>query len=131
MLNVTGLQPIVTDFELMFFTLLYILSWIGIIVLLVIIVVLAIRLIGKTTKLPVDKILELAGALLEQNIKRIKVKNNSQKPFVLSMFGITIMADGTAGKIIFVALLGSIVAAIGNLIVIGFEDFNPIPNNWY
>ena len=47
------------------------------------------------------------------------------------MFGITIMADGTAGKIIFVTLLGSIVAAIGNLIVIGFEDFNPIPNNWY
>lgn len=131
MLNVTGLQPIVTDFELMFFTLLYILSWICIIVLLVIIAVLAIRLIGKTTKLPVDKILELAGALLEQNIKGIKVKNNSQKPFVLSMFGITIMADGAAGKIIFVALLGSIVAAIGNLVVIGFEDFNPIPNNWY
>ena len=98
---------------------------------LVVIVVFVIHWIGKATKLPVNKILDLAHALLEQKIKGIEVKNDSQKPFVLFMFGITIMADGVAGKIIFVALLGTIVTATGSLVITGFEDFNPIPENWY
>ena len=131
MLNVTGLQPIVADFELMFFTFLYILSWIGVTVILVVIVVLAIRLIGKATKLPVDKIFESIRVLSEQKAKGLKVKNDKQNPFVLSMLGITIMADGVTGKIIFIALLSTIVTATGSLVVIGLENFNPIPDNWY
>ena len=81
MLNVTGLQPIVADFELMFFTFLYILPWIGVTVILVVIVVLAIRLIGKATKLPVDKIFESIRVLSEQKAKGLKVKNGKQNPF--------------------------------------------------
>ena len=131
MLNVTGLQSIVTDFELMFFTFLYILSWIGVTVILVVIVVLAIRLIGKATKLPVDKIFESVRVLLERKAKEIKVKNGKQNPFVLSMMGITIMADGVAGKIIFIALLSTIATTAGSIGIIVFEDFNPIPDNWY
>ena len=66
-----------------------------------------------------------------QKIKEIKVKNDNQKSFVLSMLGITITADGVAGKTIFIALLGSVVAATGSLVVIGFEDFNPTLDNWH
>ena len=47
------------------------------------------------------------------------------------MLGITIMADGVTGKIIFIALLSTIATATGSLVVIGLEDFNPIPDNWY
>ena len=131
MLNVTGLQPIVTDFELMFFAFLYILSWIGVAAVLVIAVVLAIRLIGKATGLPVGKIFKIAGALLDQKITEIKDKTGKQKPFSLSMLGITITANGVAGKIIFIALLSTIATTAGGLVVIGLEDFNPIPDNWY
>ena len=109
----------------------YILSWIGVTVILVVIVVLAIRLIGKATKLPVDKIFESVRVLLERKAKEIKVKNGKQNPFVLSMMGITIMADGVAGKIIFIALLSTIATTAGSIGIIVFEDFNPIPDNWY
>ena len=131
MLNVTGLQPIVTDFELMFFAFLYILSWIGVTAVLVVAVVWAIRLIGNVTGLPVGKIFKIAGASLDQKIKGVKGKNDNQKPFILSMLGITIMADGVAGRIIFIALLSTIATTAGGLVVIGLEDFNPIPDNWY
>ena len=131
MLNVTGWQPIVTDFKLMLFAFLYILSWIGVTAVLVIAVVLAIRLIGNVTGLPVGKIFKIAGALLDQKITDIKNQNDKQKPFFLSMLGITIMADGVTGKIIFIALLSTIATTAGSLVVIGLEDFNPIPDNWY
>lgn len=51
---------------------------------------------------------------MEQKIKQVKEKekqNDKQRPFLLSMFGITIMAEGLTGKIMFIALLGSIAAA--------------------
>ena len=131
MLNVTGLQPIVTDFELIFFILLYILSWIGVIAVLVVVVVLTIRLIDEVIKLPVGKIFELAGILLDQKITEIKNQTGKQKSFSLSMLGITITAKGVAGKIIFIALLGTIATTAGGLVVTGLDDFNPIPDNWY
>lgn len=114
----------------MLFTFLYILSCIGVTAVLVVAVVLAIRLIGKATKLPGDKILDLIGALLERKTKETKAETDNKKPFSLSMFGITITAKGVAGKIIFIALLSTIATAAGGLAVIGFEDFKPILDNW-
>ena len=131
MLNVTGWQSIITDFELMFFAFLYILSWIGVTAVLVVAVVWTIRLIGNVTGLPVGEIFKIAGALLDQKVKEIKKQTGKQKPFFLSMLGITITADGVTGKIIFIALLSTIAATAGGLVVIGLEDFNPIPDNWY
>ena len=131
MLNVTVWQSIATDFELMSFAFLYILAWTGVTTVLVIAAVLAIRFIGEATGLPVGKIFKIAGALLDQKITDIKNQNDKQKPFFFSMLGITIMADGVTGKIIFIALLSTIATATGSLVVIGLEDFNPIPDNWY
>ena len=49
---------------------------------------------------------------MERKIDQVKEnKNGKQKPFFLSMLGITIIAEGLTGRIIFIGLLGSIAAA--------------------
>ena len=128
---ITELQPIIIDFKLILFAFLYILVGIGITTVLVVSVVYAIRVIVKRTGLQVDKIYKIADTLLNQKIKAIEDKPLKQKPFFLSMLGITITADGVTGKIIFIALLSTIATTAGGLVVIGLEDFNPIPDNWY
>ena len=131
MLNTTGMQTILTEFGLdVFFTFLYIVSWIGVAVLLIVIVVYAVRLIGKVMDLPVNNLFESVKILMERTTDQIKDKKHKQKPFSLSMLGITIIADGFTGKIIFIALLGTIATTAGSLVV-GLEDFNPVPSDWY
>ena len=86
--------------------------WIAVVVVLALIVIGTIRLVGWATGLPTGKIFKYSGTLLEQKIKQVKEnKNGKQKPFLLSMFGITILAEGLTGRIMFIALLGSIAAA--------------------
>ena len=93
-------------------TFLNIAVWIAVVVVLALIVIGTIRLVGWATGLPTGKIFECAKALVEQKIEQVKEnKNGKQKPFILSMFGITIMAEGLTGRIMFIALLGSIAAA--------------------
>ena len=109
-------KPIIIDFKLILFAFLYILVEIGITTVLVVSVVYAIRVIVKRTGLQVDKI---ADTLLNQKkIKAIEDKPLKQKPFFLSMLGITITADGVTGKIIFIALLSTIATTAGGLVVI-------------
>ena len=89
---------------------------------LALIVIGAIYLVGLVTGLPTGKIFECARTLLERKIEQVKGnKNGKQKPFLLSMFGITIMAEGLTGRIMFIALLGSIAAA-GAGITSGIEQ---------
>ena len=96
--------------------------WIAVVVVLALIVIVIIRLVGKATGLPTGKIFECAKALMEQKIEQVKEnKNGKQKPFILSMFGITILAEGLTGRIMFIALLGSIAAA-GAGITSGIEQ---------
>ena len=86
--------------------------WIAVVVVLALIVIVAIRLVGSVTGLPTGKIFECARTLMERKIEQAKEnKNGKQKPFILSMFGITILAEGLTGRIMFIALLGSIAAA--------------------
>ena len=94
-------------------TFLNIAVWIIVIVVLALIVIGTIRLVGRVTGLPTGKIFECAKTLMEQKIEQVKEnKNGKQKPFILSMFGITILAEGLTGRIMFIALLGSIAAAV-------------------
>ena len=97
-------------------TFLNIAVWIAVVVVLALIVNVAIRLVGRTTGLPTGKIFECAKTLVEQKIEQVKEnKNGKQNPFILSMFGITIMAEGLTGRIMFIALLGSIAAAVAGI----------------
>ena len=98
--------------------------WIAVVIVLALIVIVAIRLVGWATGLPTGKIFECAKALMEQKIEQVKEKekqNDKQRPFLLSMFGITILAEGLTGRIMFIALLGSIAAA-GAGITSGIEQ---------
>ena len=96
--------------------------WIAVVVVLALIVIVAIRLVGWATGLPTGKIFEYAKELMGQKIEQVKEnKNGKQKPFLLSMFGITILAEGLTGRIMFIALLGSIAAA-GAGITSGIEQ---------
>ena len=91
---------------------------------LALIVIGAIYLVGLVTSLPTGKIFECARTLLERKIEQVKEnKNGKQKPFFLSMFGITIMAEGLTGRIMFIGLLGSIAAA-GAGITSGIEQLS-------
>ena len=103
-------------------TFLNIAVWIAVIVVLALIIIGTIRLVGWATGLPTGKIFECAKALAEQKIEQVKKKQNGrQRPFLLSMFGITILAEGLTGRIMFIALLGSIAAA-GAGITSGIEQ---------
>lgn len=89
-----------------------IIIWIGAAVLLAVIVILAIRLIGRVAGLPTEKIFECARAVMERKLDQVKEnKGGKQGPFRLDMLGIKIRAEGLTGKIIFITLLGSIAAA--------------------
>ena len=116
MLNVTdtlaGAAEVVLQTAIPVF--LNIVIWTAVVIVLALIVIGAIRLVGWAAGLPTGKIFECAKVLMEQKIKQVKEKekqNDKQRPFLLSMFGITIMAEGLTGKIMFIALLGSIAAA--------------------
>ena len=94
-------------------TFLNIAVWIVVVIVLALIVIVAIRLVGWATGLPTGKIFEYAKELMGQKIEQVKEKqNDKQRPFILSMFGITILAEGLTGRIMFIALLGSIAAAV-------------------
>ena len=133
MLDLTFLKQILTEFglEVAFFTFVHGIVWIIVVGLLTLFAIGVIRLVGKVTGLPVDSLLEKVKALMEQKIEQFKNQDGKQNPFFLSMLGITITADGVTGKIIFIALLSTIAATAGGLVVIGLEDFNPVPDNWY
>jgi len=89
-----------------------IIIWIGAAVLLVVIVIGAIHLIGRMAGLPTKKIFECARAVIERKLEQVKEnKGGKQEPFRLDMLGIKIRAEGLTGRIIFIALLGSIAAA--------------------
>ena len=88
-----------------------IIIWIGAIVLLAAIVIGAIRLIGRMAGLPTEKIFECARAVVERKLEQVKEKGGKQEPFRLDMLGVKIRAEGLTGKIMFMALLGSIAAA--------------------
>lgn len=86
--------------------------WVGAAVLLAVIVIGAIRLIGRMAGLPTEKIFECARAVMERKLEQVKEnKGGKQEPFRLDMLGIKIRAEGLTGKIIFMTLLGSIAAA--------------------
>ena len=89
-----------------------IIIWIGAAVLLAVIIIGAIRLIGRVAGLPTKKIFECARAVMERKLEQVKEnKGGKQEPFRLDMLGIKIQAEGLTGRIIFIALLGSIAAA--------------------
>ena len=88
-----------------------IIIWIGAAVLLAIIVIVAIRLIGRVAGLPTEKIFECARIVMERKLEQVKENKGKQEPFRLDMLGIKIRAEGLTGKIIFITLLGSIAAA--------------------
>ena len=89
-----------------------IIIWIGVAVLLAVIVIGAIRLIGRVTGLPTEKIFECARVVMERKLEQVKEnKGGKQEPFRLDMLGIKIRAEGLTGRIIFITLLGSIAAA--------------------
>ena len=124
MLNVTdtlaGAAEVVLQTAIPVF--LNIVVWIVVVVVLALIVIGTIRLVGWATGLPTGKIFKCASALIEQKIKQVKTnQNGKQRPFFLSMFGITILAEGLTGRIMFIALLGSIAAA-GAGITSGIEQ---------
>ena len=132
MLDLACLKQMLTEFglEMAFFTFVHGIVWIIVVGLLVLLAMGVIYLIGKVTGLPVDSLLKNVKTLMKQKIKQFKNQSGRQKPFSLSMLGITITAKGFTGKIIFVALLGTIATTTGSLVV-GLEDFNPVPGDWY
>ena len=114
MLNVTDTLTSAGEvvFQTALLTFLNIAAWIAVAVGLVLIVIGVIYLVGWAIGLPTGKIFKCAKTLIGQKIKQVKDnQNGTQRPFFLSMFGITIIAEGFTGKIMFVGLLGSIAAA--------------------
>ncbi len=86
--------------------------WIGAAVLLAVIVIGAIRLIGRVAGLPTEKIFECARIVMDRKFEQVKEnKGGKQEPFRLDMLGVKIRAEGLTGRVIFLALLGSIAAA--------------------
>ena len=132
MLDLTYLKQILTEFglEMAFFTFVHGIIWIIVVGLLTLFAIGVIRLVGKVTGLPVDSLLESVKTLMKQKIEQFKNQSGRQNPFSLSMLGITITARGFTGKIIFIALLGTIATTAGSLVV-GLEDFNLVPGDWY
>ena len=88
------------------------LIWIGVALFLIWIIAMAIRQIGRAAGLPTEKIFECARIVMERKLEQVREnKNDKQEPFRLDMLGIKIRAEGLTGRVIFIALLGSIAAA--------------------
>lgn len=112
-MNLTDtLAEVAVMLQLAFLAVVNIIIWIGAAVLLAVIAIGAILLIGRVVGLPPEKIFECTRAVMERKLEQVKEnKGGKQGPFRLDMLGIKIRAEGLTGKIMFVALLGSIAAA--------------------
>ena len=82
--------------------------------------------IAKVFKFPLNDILTKLGNSAKKGIKN-PVKHNDDKPFRLEVFGITIIAEGLRGKLMFSALLTTIASTVGMLIN-GVTDLAGIGN---
>ena len=128
MLNGTDVVGFVDkiEWQSVFFTLVHGVMTIGVVIILASLVIGAIHLISKITKFPISDIFALVRDLVLDRIKQYKESNKKSEPFCLSILGIKIEACGIQGKIMFIALLGSMATLVGNVIPngINFIDIN-------
>ncbi len=102
------------------------------VMLLALLVVGAALVVSKAVRFPLYDVFLLVSDLAKEKIEQYKKseKNPEKKlePFCLSMLGLTIRAQGIRGKIMFIALLGSLAALAETVIP---NDFGlgglPIP----
>ena len=69
-------------------------------------------LISKVIKFPLSDVFLFANESVKKQIEQYKKSEKKPEPFCLSVLGLTIRAQGIRGKIMFIALLGSIAALV-------------------
>ena len=73
-------------------------------------------LISKVIKFPLSDVFLFANESVKKQIEQYKKSEKKPEPFCLSVLGLTIRAQGIRGKIMFIALLGSIAALVETVI---------------
>ena len=73
-------------------------------------------LISKVIKFPLSDVFLFANESVKKPIEQYKKSEKKPEPFCLSVLGLTIRAQGIRGKIMFIALLGSIAALVETVI---------------
>ena len=73
-------------------------------------------LISKVIKFPLSDVFLFANESVKKQIEQYKKSEKKPEPFCLSVLGLTIRAQGIRGKIMFIALLGSIGALVETVI---------------
>lgn len=89
---------------------------IGVGVVLVLFAIGATWLISKVIKFPLSDVFLFANESVKKQIEQYKKSEKKPEPFCLSVLGLTIRAQGIRGKIMFIALLGSIAALVETVI---------------
>ena len=69
-------------------------------------------LISKVIKFPLSDVFLFANESVKKQIEQYKKSEKKPEPFCLSVLGLTIRSQGIRGKIMFIALLGSIAALV-------------------
>ena len=125
------LQPIIElGLEKQFLTLVHGVVWIGIATVLGATSIWSIRRIGRMIGLPVDDMFDEVKKILNGKLGTMKNGKGTQEPFRFSMLGIKIEARGFIGRIMFIALLGTIATTAGT----GFDyiwQFDAVPDGLY
>ena len=125
------LRPIIElGLEKQFFTLVHGVVWIGIATVLGATSIWSIRRIGRMIGLPVDEMFKEVKTILNSKLNDMKDGKGKQEPFQFSMLGIKIEARGFIGRIMFIALLGTIATTAGT----GFDQiwqFDAVPDGLY
>ena len=73
-------------------------------------------LISKVIKFPLSDVFLFVNESVKKQIEQYKKSEKKPEPFCLSVLGLTIRAQGIRGKIMFIALLGSIAALVETVI---------------
>ena len=89
---------------------------IGVGVVLALLAIGATWLISKAIKFPLSDVFLFANESVKKQIEQYKKSEKKPEPFCLSVLGLTIRAQGIRGKIMFIALLGSIAALVETVI---------------
>lgn len=89
---------------------------IGVGVVLALLAIGATWLISKVIKFPLSDVFLFANESVKKQIEQYKKSEKKPEPFCLSVLGLTIRAQGIRGKIMFIALLGSIAALVETVI---------------